>query len=57
MVPISPMALGRFAPVAFAGSSRLTFRRLRSPTRLPGLSSQSTLGRYLDRLSWMFGGR
>ena len=37
--------------------SRLTFKRLRRPTRLPTQASKSLLGAYLDRLSWMFGGR
>jgi hypothetical protein len=39
------------------GGSRLTYQRLRRPTRLPSMNGQSALSRYLDRLSWLFGGR
>jgi hypothetical protein len=39
------------------GGSRLTYQRLRRPTRLPTLGGGWTLSRYLDRLSWLFGGR
>ncbi len=46
-----------FTPTAFEGSSRLSFKRLRRPTPLPTLLSESALGRYLDRLNWLFGGR
>lgn len=49
--------LPRFAPVALDDSSRLGFRQLRRPTRLPTLQTRTTLGRYLDRLIWLFGGR
>ncbi len=46
-----------FTPIAFEASSRLSFKRLRRPTPLPRLPSASALGRYLDRLNWLFGGR
>jgi|GEM_PF-4677595 len=46
-----------FAPIAFDGSSRLTFRRLRRPTPLPSLSSSNGFTGYLSRLGWLFGGR
>jgi len=46
-----------FTPTAFEASSRLSFKRLRRPTPLPNVLSESTLGRYLDRLNWLFGGR
>ncbi len=46
-----------FTPTALEGSSRLSFKRLRRPTPLPRLPSASVLGRYLDRLNWLFGGR
>lgn len=46
-----------FTPTAFEASSRLSFKRLRLPTPLPTLPSESALGRYLDRLNWLFGGR
>ena len=46
-----------FTPTAFEASSRLSFKRLRRPTPLPTLLSESALGRYLDRLNWLFGGR
>lgn len=46
-----------FTPIAFEGSSRLSFRRLRRPTPLPTLVSESAFGRYLNRLDWLFGGR
>lgn len=36
--------------------SRLTYRRLRRPTPLPTLTmAESGLGRYLQRLNWLFG--
>jgi hypothetical protein len=35
--------------------SRLTHQRLRQPTRLPTLASRGTVGRYLERLGWLFG--
>jgi hypothetical protein len=53
----APTAFRPFTPTAFEGSTRLSFRRLRRPTPLPGLVSESALGRYLDRLNWLFGGR
>jgi hypothetical protein len=37
-------------------ASRLTFRRLRRPTRTPSVVATTSLGRYLDRLRWLFGG-
>ena len=46
-----------FAPIAFDRSSRLTFKRLRRPTRLPTIGSAYGFGRYLERLNWLFGGR
>lgn len=49
--------LRTFAPIAFGGSSRLTFKRLRRPTALPTMGSSGPLGRYLGRLNWLFGGR
>ena len=53
----APTAFRPFEPTDLASSSRLTFRRLRRPTPLPTLGSGSGLGRYLDRLHWLFGGR
>jgi hypothetical protein len=47
----------RFQPVPFASLSRLNFKRLRQPTRLPTMHSSSLFGRYIDRLQWLFGGR
>lgn len=35
-------------------SRRLSYRRLRSPTRLPALKSNA-FGGYLQRLLWLFG--
>jgi hypothetical protein len=35
--------------------SRLTHQRLRQPTRLPTLGSRGPVGRYLERLGWLFG--
>ena len=46
-----------FAPTAFSRPSRLTFKQLRRPTRLPTMASATTFGRYLDRLNWLFGAR
>jgi len=46
-----------FAPIAFDASSRLTFKRLRRPTRLPTIASSAGLGWYLERLNSLFGGR
>ena len=37
-------------------ASRLTFKRLRSPTRMPSVVQTTSLGRYLDRLKWLFSG-
>jgi hypothetical protein len=36
--------------------SRLTYRRLRRPTRLPTAPSHGAVHRYLDRLRWLFAG-
>ena len=36
--------------------TRLTHQRLRSPTRLPTVESRNLVARYLERLSWLFGG-
>jgi len=36
--------------------SRLTYKRLRRPTRLPTALSQGSVYRYLDRLRWLFVG-
>jgi hypothetical protein len=57
--PVPAGALGHrtFAPIAFDGSSRLTFRRLRRPTPLPTLSTLGGFGGYLGRLTWLFGSR
>ena len=39
-----------------ARDSRLTFARLRRPTRLPTVVPSTAARRYLQRLIWMFGG-
>ena len=36
--------------------SRLTFARLRRPTRLPTVVPTTRVRRYLHRLIWLFGG-
>jgi hypothetical protein len=53
----APLAFRSFDPVKFGGSSRLTFKRLRRPTRLPAIGSATVFGRYLQRLGAMFSGR
>jgi hypothetical protein len=35
---------------------RLTRQRLRRPTALPKVIATSAMGRYLNRLRWLFGG-
>lgn len=50
-------AFRTITPVAFGGTSRLTFKRLRSPTRLPTMQMSSTFSGYLARLNWLLGGR
>lgn len=51
-----PFRSSRPAPPMPQSSSRLTFRRLRHPTPLPTSNGASDLlGRYLSRLTWLFG--
>ncbi len=45
------------APVVFESESRLTFKRLRRPTRLPTLNLLTGFSGYLARLNWLFVGR
>lgn len=52
-----PPAFRSITPVAFSNDSRLTFKRLRSPTPLPTMYLSSGFPSYLGRLSWLFSGR
>ena len=47
--------LPRSKSTPLTGISRLTHARLRRPTRLPMHFATTRLGRYLDRLRWLFG--
>jgi hypothetical protein len=38
------------------GESRLNLTRMRRPKQLPTVISTTSVGRYLDRLRWLFGG-
>jgi hypothetical protein len=40
-----------------AYTPRLVRRRLGRPTALPEVIATSAMGRYLNRLRWLFGGR
>lgn len=39
-----------------SSDSRLSHARLRQPTRLPTAVASTAVGRYLNRLRWLFGG-
>ena len=56
-VPLARLPFKSFDPVRFGGASRLTFKRLRRPTRLPTMGSGTGFVAYLQRLSAMFSGR
>ena len=56
-VLVAPLPFKSFDPVKFGGSSRLTFKRLRRPTRLPAMGSAKSFSGYLQRLTAMFSGR
>ena len=53
----APLSNPLFTRVPRAGDSRLTYRRLRQPTRLPTMSSSSPFVRCIDRLVGLLGGR
>ena len=51
----APSPYRSFDPVRFAGSSRLTFKRLRRPTPLPVMALSGSVDRLLNCLGGLFG--